>query len=346
MGTPANDSHLPNTVLGASAAVQGMVCRGVVTHIHVVLQNLWGGLALLSKAQLILDGLSDGIHIWDLTARLSQDPPHGRELGQGDPVRGSNTHLSEGVCRGGICGKGAARLRSEQGTRQHQAGEAWAPASTADPPRRAALSVFPKARGYGERPGGCQRSPGVRGSWGEAPPCAGWGGVPNLPLRALMEGEPPPMEGCQRSSEATGSASPVSPQPGRPSSPGGSPRSHLMREAQDPTKASSRRRPRGPMAAMALLAAVPRGQRLEVPTLKRPRRRCRFPVAVFVGRAGPLHGFRESADGLKLQPAASREGGPGRGAGSGERGRRLTAPPQPALTPGASGRDSAPGKGE
>lgn len=86
MGTPASD-----IVLG-SAAVQGMVCRGVVTHIQVVLQNLRNGFTLLGKAQLVLDGLGDGIHIWDLTARLSQDPPHGRELGQGDPVWGRQTH--------------------------------------------------------------------------------------------------------------------------------------------------------------------------------------------------------------------------------------------------------------
>lgn len=80
MGTPTSDSHLPNTVLGL-AAVQGVVCKEGVTHIHVVLQNLRSGLASLGKAQLVLDGLGDGIHIWDLTARLSQDPPHGRELG-------------------------------------------------------------------------------------------------------------------------------------------------------------------------------------------------------------------------------------------------------------------------
>lgn len=90
MGTPTNDSHLPNTVLG-SAAVQGMMCREGVTHIHVVFQRLRSGL-VLGKAQFVFDGLGDGIHIWDLTARLSQDPPHGRELGQGDPVRGRQGH--------------------------------------------------------------------------------------------------------------------------------------------------------------------------------------------------------------------------------------------------------------
>lgn len=54
-----------------------------------------------------------------------------------------------------------------------------------------------------------------------------------------------------------------------------------------------------------------------------------FPV--FVGAAAPLQGFFESADGLKLQPAASRECGPGRGHPRGVWGRGccLTAPPSP-----------------
>lgn len=65
---------------------------GGATHIHVVLQNLRSGLILLGKAQLELDGLGDGVHIWDLTARLTQEPPHGGELGQGDPVWGRQTH--------------------------------------------------------------------------------------------------------------------------------------------------------------------------------------------------------------------------------------------------------------
>lgn len=58
---------------------------------------------------------------------------------------------------------------------------------------------------------------------------------------------------------------------------------------------------------------------------------CPAAFAVFVGAAAPLQGFFESADGLKLQPAASREGGPGRGLPRGVRGRGccLTPPPPP-----------------
>lgn len=48
--------------------------------------------------------------------------------------------------------------------------------------------------------------------------------------------------------------------------------------------------------------------------------------ACFCRQSGPRHGSPASADGLKLQPAASREGGTGRARRRG-RGRRLTAPP-------------------
>lgn len=74
----------------AGVGCRGDDVQGGGTHIHVVLQNLWSGVTLLDKAQPVLDAFGDGIHIWDLPC-LSQDPPHGRELGQGDPVWGGQT---------------------------------------------------------------------------------------------------------------------------------------------------------------------------------------------------------------------------------------------------------------
>lgn len=83
------------------------------------------------------------------------------------------------------------------------------------------------------------------------------------------------------------------PHPGGSTRPRGRPRAHLMRAAQGPTKASSRSRPRGPMAATAVLAAGDeprRSRRCEAATAPGPAR------PVFVGAATPLQ-RPESADG-------------------------------------------------
>lgn len=103
-----------------------------------------------------------------------------------------------------------------------------------------------------------------------------------------------------------------------------------MRAAQGPAKASSRSRPRGPMAAMAVLAAGDEPRR---------SRRCEAATApsaarpVFVGAATPLQ-RPESADG----PNRHRPRHVGCGLGY--------RPPAPGPTPGAPGGDSASGKGE
>lgn len=184
-GCPTSDSHLPNIVLG-SAAVGGVVCRGGATHIHVVLQNLRSGLTLLGKAQLELDGLGDGVHIWDLTARLTQEPPHGGELGQGDPVGGTaNTHLLKGVCREGIPREGgqqgSTQNRGRASTRRVRSG--LLPATYARSPSPCCVQCFSQSRRIGGKAGGLLEVTRFKGSWGEAPSWAGWGG---------RVGEPPP----------------------------------------------------------------------------------------------------------------------------------------------------------
>lgn len=77
--------------LGQGLPQKGSGRQGGVTHIHVVLQDLWSRLSQVSKAQLELEELGEGVHVWDLTAHLIQNPPHGGELGQGYPASGGQT---------------------------------------------------------------------------------------------------------------------------------------------------------------------------------------------------------------------------------------------------------------